>query len=140
MMTVYGKAITQEIMDAIAVHMNDDIREQVHFDLAPCSPEEFLTAYLEKDPDFEEILKSEFGWEEEDEAVTYTVVVMDRNATNRKHYTFPDLGSAMEKARELWLDEVETKYTTVCVCESDKTDPYDLDDGDIIWEDGMSTR
>lgn len=69
MMTVYGRPIEQKDMDAIAIHMNDEIREQVHFDLAPCSPEEFLTAYLEKDPDFEEILKSEFGWREDGQEV-----------------------------------------------------------------------
>lgn len=67
MMTVYGRKITQNDMDAIAIHMDDEIREQVHFQLAPCTPDEFLAAYLEKDPDFEEILKSEFGWKEDDD-------------------------------------------------------------------------
>lgn len=53
--------IDQKTMDAIAVYMDDDKREQVHFELAPCDPEEFLKRYLELDPDFEDILKSEFS-------------------------------------------------------------------------------
>lgn len=55
--------IEQKTMDAIAVYMDDDKREQVHFELAPCEPEEFLKRYLELDPDFEDVLKSEFSIE-----------------------------------------------------------------------------
>lgn len=50
-------------MDTIASYMDDDKREQVHFELAPCDPEEFLKRYLELDPDFEDLLDSEFGIE-----------------------------------------------------------------------------
>lgn len=53
--------IEQKTMDAIAVYMDDDKREQVHFELAPCDPEEFLKRYLELDPDFEDVLKSDFN-------------------------------------------------------------------------------
>lgn len=61
----YGKnfELTQELMDTIASYMDDEIRETVHFELAPCTPEEFLLRYLELDPDFEELLNSEFGIE-----------------------------------------------------------------------------
>lgn len=55
--------INQKLMDTIASYMDDEIRERVHFELAPCEPEEFLTRYLELDPDFEELLNSEFGIE-----------------------------------------------------------------------------
>lgn len=55
--------LTQELMDTIASYMDDDKREQVHFELAPCDPEEFLKRYLELDPDFEDLLDSEFGIE-----------------------------------------------------------------------------
>ena len=41
----------------------DEIREDLHFEMAPCEPEEFLRAYVEKDPDFEELLNSEFSIE-----------------------------------------------------------------------------
>ena len=53
--------IEQKTMDAIATYMDDDKREQVHFELAPCDPEEFLKRYLELDPDFEDVLKSDFN-------------------------------------------------------------------------------
>ena len=61
----YGEnfELTQELMDTIASYMDDDKREHVHFELAPCKPEEFLKRYLELDPDFEYLLDSEFGIE-----------------------------------------------------------------------------
>ena len=64
-MTRHGEEfeITQKLMDAIAVYMDDEKREKVHFELAPCDPEDFLKRYLELDPDFEEVLKSEFSIE-----------------------------------------------------------------------------
>lgn len=37
--------ITQEKMDAIAVLMDDETREKVHRELAPCEPIEFLKRY-----------------------------------------------------------------------------------------------
>ena len=57
------KKIDKNMMDRIAVYMDDEKREQVHFELAPCDPEEFLKRYLELDPDFEDVLKSEFSVE-----------------------------------------------------------------------------
>ena len=43
--------------------MNDDIREDVAFDLDSCTPEEFLKEYVSRDEDFEELLESEFSIE-----------------------------------------------------------------------------
>ena len=53
--------INHDLMDTIATYMDDDIRETVHFELAPCTPEEFLIRYIELDPDFETLLWSEFS-------------------------------------------------------------------------------
>ncbi len=53
--------IDQELMNTISTYMNDVIREQVHLELAPCSPKEFLKRYLELDADFAELLYNEFG-------------------------------------------------------------------------------
>lgn len=53
--------ITQELLDEIATYMNDDIRESLHGDYD--TPKEFLEAYVEKDPDFKEILETEFNIE-----------------------------------------------------------------------------
>lgn len=47
--------------DAITAYMNDDIREQIHAELAPCTAKEFLDRYLELDPDFQDLLDSEFS-------------------------------------------------------------------------------
>ena len=46
--------------EAIVNMMDDDIRERVHFELAPCTEEAFLKRYLELDPDFQNVLDSEF--------------------------------------------------------------------------------
>jgi hypothetical protein len=42
--------------DQIVELMNDDIREAVHAELAPCTNTEFLERYLELDPDFQATL------------------------------------------------------------------------------------
>lgn len=39
------------LWETIAMLMDDDTREQVHMELAPCTEEEFLTRYLELAPD-----------------------------------------------------------------------------------------
>lgn len=53
--------VNQNMMDDIATYMDDEIREQVHMELAPCTPEEFLTRYLQLDQEFEKVLSGEFG-------------------------------------------------------------------------------
>ena len=52
-----------DLMDEIASYMDDDIREQVHFELSPCNNSDFLERYEELDPEFSELLSSEFGIE-----------------------------------------------------------------------------
>ena len=52
--------ITQELLDVIATYMDDEKREQVHCELAPCTPDEFLKRYVEIDPDFKLLLRDEF--------------------------------------------------------------------------------
>lgn len=47
------KKIAQKEMDVIATYMDNDIREQVASELAPCEPEEFLNRYCELAPEFE---------------------------------------------------------------------------------------
>lgn len=38
-------------IDDIAQFMDDDVREQVHSDIAPCTDEEFLEEYLRRAPE-----------------------------------------------------------------------------------------
>jgi len=40
--------VSQERLDAMAPFMDDEIREELHMELAPCSPYEFFRAYVEK--------------------------------------------------------------------------------------------
>ena len=53
--------ITNALMEAIAMYMDTDAREQVHRELAPCTNEEFLQRYCELEPDFADLLKNEFS-------------------------------------------------------------------------------
>lgn len=53
--------ISDSVYSAICELMNDDIRNSVSEELAPCTKEAFLTRYIEKDPAFEDILRSEFS-------------------------------------------------------------------------------
>ena len=46
--------------EAITNLMDDELRERVSFELAPCTEEEFLKRYLELDPDFQNVLDKEF--------------------------------------------------------------------------------
>ena len=61
----YGEEIemTQDLMDTIATYMDDEKREQVHNEIAPCSPEYFLKRYCKLDDNFENLLKEEFSIE-----------------------------------------------------------------------------
>lgn len=63
--TIYeNEPITNEMMNVIGSYMDDDIREEIHGEVAPCTPDEFLTAYLEKDPEFLGLLENEFNLKE----------------------------------------------------------------------------
>ena len=55
--------LKENVMLAIVNLMDDEIREQVHRELSPCTDMEFLRRYVELDPEFESVLESEFGVE-----------------------------------------------------------------------------
>lgn len=56
-----SSAITKNVMNAIAGLMDNDKREAVHREFAPCTYKKFLEEYCKKDPQFEDVLKNEFG-------------------------------------------------------------------------------
>lgn len=56
------KDLTHEDLSLFATYMDDEIREQVHSELAPCEPAEFLARYCELDPSFESFLDAEMGY------------------------------------------------------------------------------
>lgn len=64
-MTRYREAYTldNETLNTITTYMDNEIREKVHHELAPCTPEEFLMRYVQLDRDFKSLLKDEFSIE-----------------------------------------------------------------------------
>ena len=48
--------LPQSELNAIAFHMDDDIRERLHSAMVGCHPGEFLTAYVAQEPEFADIL------------------------------------------------------------------------------------
>lgn len=57
----YDSHITKQEMDALVSYMDDDIREKVHLELAPCTNEEFLIRYMELDSNLEEVMEQQFS-------------------------------------------------------------------------------
>lgn len=55
--------ISKTMWESVVSYMDDDIRETVHTELAPCTNEEFLKRYCELDTGFEEFIQGEFGIE-----------------------------------------------------------------------------
>lgn len=68
LMLRYGEkfTITDELMEVVSNYMDDDLREGVHNEPAPCSNEIFLKEYCEVDSSFKKLLYDEFGIELED--------------------------------------------------------------------------
>ena len=62
-MTIFGRKINDFDMANIANYMDDEKREELHNEIAPCTHEEFIAAYIEKDPEFEDFLEQEFNFE-----------------------------------------------------------------------------
>ena len=58
----YGNEFTIDnfLMEIISAYMDNEIKEQLHCELAPCETELFLSRYIELDPGFEELLKEKF--------------------------------------------------------------------------------
>lgn len=49
-------------MEAIANYMDDEIREELHFHLAPCAESTFIAEYVKRDPAFSDLLADEFDY------------------------------------------------------------------------------
>lgn len=74
--------ISNETMNNIATYMDDDLREQTHFAVAPCSNEVFITEYYntasaELKRALEDILSDEFGLDLDDIIFTAYYQVYD---------------------------------------------------------------
>ena len=52
---------SSDVWENIVNYMDDEIREKVHAEIAPCSNREFLLDYCERDEDFINVLLTEFS-------------------------------------------------------------------------------
>jgi hypothetical protein len=52
--------IPEKVFEAILILMDAEIRERVHYELAPCTRVQFLERYLAIDPSFKSVLSQEF--------------------------------------------------------------------------------
>ena len=55
----------KELWGDIVSYMDDDIREDLHIHMAPCTNKEFVEAYIARDDNLLDILRNEFGIEME---------------------------------------------------------------------------
>ena len=53
--------LDKPLLDDMVDYMDDNIRENLHVKLAPCTPEKFLEEYLKKDGSFKDFLLMEFA-------------------------------------------------------------------------------
>ena len=53
----------KDLWEAVVGHMEMELCEETHMECAPCSKRYFLERYIEKDPEFEQLLAEEFGIE-----------------------------------------------------------------------------
>lgn len=53
--------ISDEVMEMLEIYMNDELREKVHYNIAPCTNDEFLKEYYKLDVTFVEFVQKEFG-------------------------------------------------------------------------------
>lgn len=88
------------LWDAIASYMNDEIREQVHMELSPCTKREFLARYLELDPDFDDLLFQEFSINGVDDLAEYTVIHVGGDDDGKVIEVNRDEGDAILAARD----------------------------------------
>lgn len=72
--------LTDNVMEEIALYMDDEIREQVHYELAHCTNEEFIDRYCELDPMFEEFLLNEFNY-----IPSYKTGIINRIKSFKRH-------------------------------------------------------
>ena len=99
-------SIPMKTMNAIGSYMDDEKREQVHAELAPCEPEEFLRRYLELDPEFTVLLKNEFNIVAEDLATKIVVPVNLAIKRFYRAYVTVDMHASDEEIKQAVVEMV----------------------------------
>ncbi len=107
--------LTEKDMEVIANYMDDALREQLHQELAPCSPTKFVDAYVQADPDFEDVLNNELNISDN---YWYAVVTEGDNDWGDGSY---DYDEAKKRALDYSMDEDSKQYIAVIDDGSDGT-------------------
>lgn len=100
--------ISNELMENIASYMDNDLREETHFEVTPCSNEVFITEYYntassELKIALEDILSGEFGLYIEDIIYSayyqvYNHLSLSQQEFNELQADFNTIGSRSEKS------------------------------------------
>jgi hypothetical protein len=107
--------LTEKDMEVIANYMDDALREQLHQELAPCSPTKFVDAYVQAEPDFEDVLNNELNISDN---YWYAVVTEGDNDWGDGSY---DYDEAKKRALDYSMDEDSQQYIAVINDGSDGT-------------------
>lgn len=83
--------ISNELMENIATYMDDELREQTHYAVAPCSNEAFITEYYNNATPtlksaLEDLLSNEFGLYIEDIIFTAYYQVYDNVSLTEEEF------------------------------------------------------
>ena len=83
--------VSNEVMSDIATRMDDNLREQTYFDVAPCTNEVFITEYYINATDvlkleLEDILFNEFGLDLDDIIFTAYYQVYDNVSLTEEEF------------------------------------------------------
>lgn len=84
------RKINEELMMTLAGYMDDDIREKLHADLAPCTNERFLVEYCKIHEEFEEFLHEDLqlldieSFSNIDGGIAYMVATVDDMESNER--------------------------------------------------------
>ena len=115
--------VSNELMSYIATRMDDNLREQTHFDVAPCTNEAFITEYYINATDvlkleLEDILSDEFDLDIDD--IIYTAYYQVYNNVSLSEEEFIDLcdDSNIIRAQSTfscYTHKDETAYTVMMV-------------------------
>lgn len=121
--------ISNELMNSIASYMDDDLREQIHFAVAPCSNEVFITEYYntasaELKRALEDILSDEFNLDIDDIIYSayyqvYNNLSISPEELNELQADFNTIGSRPIKSifphdnEKAYLIEMVSGYLTV---------------------------
>ena len=108
--------LTEELIETISSYMNDEIREDIHSKMAPCSFEKFLKAYLEEDESFYNLLKSEF----------YEVYELVKNG-----FTNPLIIPGIEFTIDKELGVELVGETKVKIAIEEEEEPWDIIEDDV---------